>query len=365
MADLRPRVLVTGAAGNLGLRLLSQLPDFAVTGTDVARPATGALARFEFINLGVEVSCVELIQLLREVQPTAVVHLAFVIDPVRTGVLDVERMWHINVAGTARVCEAIGEVNSSGGEIRKFIYASSVSAYGPELPGEVNENYPLGGHTLPYAVHKRESDNVVQNRAGELGDCSTYILRPQIYAGKSMENYLVGAFRGTPSGRSDRAKRMRAAGRRLPVVLPLGRRYLDNAIQFIHVDDVARLIAWILRRDQQDDRLTILNVAGRGESLTFGECIRMSGNRLIQVPTKFLFNLILRLMWRSGISGIPPEASPYMTGAYAMDTARLKAFLGSDYEQVIQYTMRAAFEETCHREDSPPPPRTAPVQRPA
>ncbi len=45
--------------------------------------------------------------LLRELQPVSVVHLAFVIDPQRSGVLDVDRMWRINVAGTARVMEAV------------------------------------------------------------------------------------------------------------------------------------------------------------------------------------------------------------------------------------------------------------------
>ena len=64
-------------------------------------------------------------------------HLAFVIDPVRTGVLDVERMWQINVAGTARVMEAIAEVNRHGGRVEKFVFISSVSAYGPETPGPV------------------------------------------------------------------------------------------------------------------------------------------------------------------------------------------------------------------------------------
>ena len=33
------------------------------------------------------------------------------LDPVRAGVLDLDRMWQINVAGTARVMEAITEAN--------------------------------------------------------------------------------------------------------------------------------------------------------------------------------------------------------------------------------------------------------------
>ena len=60
--------------------------------------------------------------------------------------------------------------------------------------------------------------------------------------GASVENYLVGAFRGTPNGKGARAQKMRNAGKRLPCMLPRGQRYLDNKIQFVHVDDMARLI---------------------------------------------------------------------------------------------------------------------------
>jgi len=70
-----------------------------------------------------------------------VIHLAFVIDPVRTGVLDVERMWQINVAGTARVMEAVTEVNRSADDgIKQFIFPSSVSAYGSDLPSPATED---------------------------------------------------------------------------------------------------------------------------------------------------------------------------------------------------------------------------------
>src|SRR5207247_5144416 len=130
--------------------------------------------------------------------------------PVRTGVLDVSRMWQINVAGTARVMEAIAEVNRMGGGIAKFVFPSSVSAYGPDLPRAVDEQHPLGAHTLPYAIHKREADVVVQARAPRLGACSTYLLRPHIFVGASMQNYLVGALRGTPTGRRSIGVRWRA-----------------------------------------------------------------------------------------------------------------------------------------------------------
>src|SRR6516162_6832365 len=170
-------------------------------------------------------------------------------------------MWQINVAGTARVMEAISVVNRTGGQIRQFLFPSSVSAYGPETPGPVKEDSPLRAHTLPYAIHKRESDEVVRYRAQSLGDCRVYILRPHIFTGASMQNYMVGALRGTPLG-----KRKRAAGKRLPMMLPFGKRYLEKQFQFVHVDDVARLFVYFLHRPQTDPPMTILNVAGRGES---------------------------------------------------------------------------------------------------
>ncbi|HEU5336640.1 MAG TPA: NAD-dependent epimerase/dehydratase family protein [Terriglobales bacterium] len=346
MAEPRPSVLVTGISGNLGMRLLPQMPDFSVTGVDVRPPAGENLARFESLDLGSESSTLELMQLLRETRAEAVVHLAFVIDPVRTGVTEVERMWQINVAGTARVMEAISEVNRDYDQVRQFIFPSSVSAYGSHLPGPVNEDFPLGGHTLPYAIHKRESDVAVQRRARELSGCRTYILRPHIYAGSSVNNYLLGAFRGTPTGSSGRAARWRMAGRRLPCMLPMGRRYRENLFQFVHVDDVARLIAHILRRSARDPQLTILNVAGRGQPLTMGECIRRSGNRLLPVPTRTLFGLVLQALWKLNISGIPPKVVPYMTGSYTMDTSRLRCFLGSEYERVIRFNIEEALDES-------------------
>ena len=347
MNSQKPTVIVTGVSGNLGLRLLPLLSDFSIVGIDIAPPKTEVPLRFIRMDLGLEDSCRTLFNLFRELRPVAVVHLAFVLDPVRTGVLDLDRMWQINVAGTARVMEAITESNRNQDDgVRQFIFISSVAAYGPELPGPVAEEFALAGHTLPYAIHKRESDEVVRQRAPSLRGCSVYILRPHIFAGASMENYMVGAFRGTPNGKGKRAERMRKEGKRLPCMLPYGQKYLDNKIQFIHVDDVARLIAWILGREPEARRLTVLNVAGRGEPLTFAQCIEMAHAKLVRVPGQRAMQLVLEFLWKRGISAIPPEATPYMTGQYIMSTERLRKFLGQDHDKVIRYTVADAFADS-------------------
>jgi nucleoside-diphosphate-sugar epimerase len=344
MTQGKPTVVVTGVSGNLGLRLLPHLSDFSVIGIDMVPPKTEAPIRFVRMDLGLEDSCRSLYNLFKETRPFSVVHLAFVIDPQRTGVLDVDRMWHINVAGTARVMEAITEANrNEDSGIRQFIFPSSVSAYGSDLPGPVTEEFALEAHTLPYAIHKKESDLVVQQRAPALRGCSAYILRPHIFAGASVENYLMGAFRGSPNGKGKRAAKMRKQGKRLPCMLPYGQRYLENQLQFVHVDDMARLLAWILQREPEARRLTILNIAGRGEPLTFARCIEMAHAKLVRVPGQWAMRIVLEFLWKTGISAIPPEAVPYMSGQYTMNTDRLKKFLGDDYEKVIRYTVADAF----------------------
>lgn len=139
MSSSKPTVVVTGVSGNLGLRLLPHLAEYSVIGIDIAAPKTEQPIRFVRMDLGLEDSCQGLTNLLRETRPFSVIHLAFVIDPQRTGVLDVDRMWQINVAGTARVMEAITEANRDQDRgIRQFIFLSSVSVYGPDLPGPVS-----------------------------------------------------------------------------------------------------------------------------------------------------------------------------------------------------------------------------------
>ena len=346
MAD-KPSVVITGISGNLGRRLVSQLPEFSITGVDFRPPSADLGVHFESMDLGREDSCHELVLLLRAVKPAAVIHLAFVIDPVQTGVLDLDRMWQINVAGTARVMEAVTEANRDETVIQKFIFPSSVSAYGSHLPGAVSEDQPLAAHTLPYAVHKAECDRVVQQRAPALRGCSVYMLRPHIFAGASVENYLLGAFRGTPNGTGKKALKMREDGKRLPCMLPMGRQYLDNRIQFVHVDDMARLLAFLVRKsDPEAQRLTIMNVAGKGEALTFEKCIDMAHARLRRVPGTLAFRTVLSLMWKSGISAIPPEAWPYMTSEYIMNTERLQKFLGPAYDDVIRYTIADAYADS-------------------
>ena len=162
MGDAKPTVVVTGISGNLGTRLLPQLGGFNVIGVDLTPPATDLPLQFERMDLGEEESCRQLFLLLRESRAEAVVHLAFVLDPVRAGVLDLDRMWQINVAGTARVMEAITEANHEETIVRKFVFPSSVSVYGSDLTGAGDRGTSAG---RPYPAVRDPQDGMRQGGA--------------------------------------------------------------------------------------------------------------------------------------------------------------------------------------------------------
>ena len=351
----KPVVVVTGISGNLGSRLLPMLNSYSVIGVDVTPPHTDLELQFERMDLGEESCTRALYELLRDTHTYAVVHLAFVVDPVRAGVFDPKRMWQINVAGTARVMEAVTEANRTTDDgVKQFIFPSSVFAYGPDLRGPATEESPLAAHTLPYAIHQKESDEVVQQRSPAMRGSSIYILRPHIFTGAKVENYWMGAFRGTLNGKSARAEKMRREGKLLPFVLPRGQQYLDHKMQFIHVDDMARLIRHILQREPETQRLTILNVASRGEPLTLGRCVEMAHAKLLRVPGRWTMRQVLRFLWWQKISTIPPDAVPYLTGQSITNTDRLRRFLGPEYEDVIRSTIAEAFADSVRTDGHKP-----------
>lgn len=351
MAD-NPTILITGVSGNLGLRLLEFARGFKVVGVDLHSPPPSApLAHFEQIDLAEERSCNQLLDLIHAYRPDAIVHLAFIVDPLRSGVLNREQMWHINVAGTGRVIEAVAEHNRMLGGLQKFIFPSSISAYGPDLAKPVSEDAPLKAHTLPYALDKRETDLTIQARARSMKS-KTYILRPAIFVGPSVQNYLLGILRGLPGGKGALAARLRDRNSRLPLLLPSGGNYLEHKFQFVHIDDMARLIINILQRRQIDPQLTIMNVAGRGDAVSLETCARLAQLEIKRLPSRALCRMALQILWKLGISDVPPEALPYLLGSCTMETARLRVFLGEEYRKVIQYTCEEALRSFLSNQQS-------------
>jgi nucleoside-diphosphate-sugar epimerase len=343
--DPRPTILVTGISGSLGQRLRPLLSEFHVVGADLSPMPEYPEITVHPLNLGHESSCVALVKLLRECGAEAVLPLAFAGE--LHGATDRNRTWQVNVAGTARVMEAIAEVNRHGGKIRKFIYSGSAAAYGPETPALIDEDAPLRAHSLHHATQKAEADGVVRFRAGNMGLCSTYLLRPHTFAGATVQNYMLDALRGRASGNGKLAMRMRRKQKRLPLLLPYGDGYATKLLQFVHVDDMARLMVWLLRRAPAEaNEIQVLNVAGSGTPISIAECAEIAGARIVRLPSSWLCAKVMELLWHWEVSRVPPDAFPYISGSCTLSTRRLRELLGSDFGDVIRYSTEAALRES-------------------
>lgn len=337
-------VLVTGIAGNLGRRLAPLLKDYLLVGVDLVAPILDhPCTQFCQLDLSQPAAPAILAQLIQESNVRIVVHLAFVLDPVRTGARDEQRQWEINVQGTSHVLGAIEQVNREPSQVQLFIYLSSVTAYGSNLPEPVREDAPLQGHTFTYAIHKRETDRLCQAAHTRLGGCAVYILRAHIFLGKSVDNFILRAIRGQPSGRSRLARWVERRGWKLPFLLPRGRRY-DGLFQFVHIDDVARVLHWLCSH-YLGGRVEILNLQGKGKPLTNPDLARAADTRLLRLPSYRLVELLLKLLWWSGLSGVPPKSLPYFTGSYTMNCDRLRLLLSEEFDRIIRFTSEESLRE--------------------
>src|SRR3984885_4638372 len=155
-----------------------------------------------------------------------VVHLAFMI----TGAASRETIRKINVEGTLNAFRAAAAAGA-----RRFIYASSVAAYGfhRDNPIGMTEDWPTrpAAH-LFYAQEKAEIERILLQEAAGAPGLELYLLRPPIVLGPD----VVGAKDIVPAALAPIVRRLGSLMGRVPVpvVTP------PVPMQFIHEDDVGR-----------------------------------------------------------------------------------------------------------------------------
>jgi nucleoside-diphosphate-sugar epimerase len=163
------------------------------------------------------------------------VHLAFMI----TGTASRETIREINVEGTLNTFRAAA---SAG--VRRFVYASSVAAYGfhPDNPVGMDEEWPArpAAH-LFYAQEKAEIEQLLTAEADRHPELDLYLLRPPIVLGP----HAVGAKNVLPAPLEFLGRRLADLVRGLPVSLPVPAPRL--AMQLIHEDDVAEAFMLCIR----------------------------------------------------------------------------------------------------------------------
>jgi nucleoside-diphosphate-sugar epimerase len=241
-----------------------------------------------------------------------VVHLAFLI----TGNASRQTTRAINVDGTLNAFRAAAAAGA-----RRFVYASSVAAYGfhADNPVGMTEEWPVRpAAKLFYAQEKAELEQLLQAEAQSHPEIDLYLLRPPVVLGP----HSVGAKDVLPGPLAPLGRRLAEQGtRRLPVPVPALVPALP--LQFIHEDDVGQaLLQCVVAAGPPG----AYNIAGDGV-LTAADVAREYGALPLPLPAgpaQLAARAVSRLPF------LPPVAEWVEAASHPaiMDTTKAKRELG-------------------------------------
>ena len=311
------KYVLTGGSGYIGSRLTELLvgrdETERVVNLDV-RPPDVPWPKTDYVRGDVR-DRAAMRELLERERPDALLHLAFLLDPIH----DEARMYDIDVNGTQAVLEAASHAGTE-----QVLVTSSASAYGafPDNPVPIAEDHPVRGQPdFSYARHKAEADRVCQLWAAEHPDRVMTIVRPTIVFGPNVDNFLSHGFTESPF---------------MPVMDGV-----EADLQLVHEDDVVTAITGLLEANQGG----AFNVAADGLIKT-REAAELIGTKVREMKFRTVYRMYA-LAWRLHAPGVeaPAGSLHFIRHPWVVSNDKLKAATGwepsYDTREVFLQTMRA------------------------
>jgi UDP-glucose 4-epimerase len=311
------RYLITGGSGYIGGRLIDELSGRDETELIVdldVRPPNRRWPKTEFVKGDVrDRAAIKALLERREID--ALVHLAFILNPIR----DEARMYDVDVNGTQAVLQAAAETG-----VKQVLVTSSATAYGafPDNPKPIAEDWPVrGAPDFSYAKHKADSDRICQLWALENPDAVMTIVRPSIVFGPSVDNYIVRALENNPF---------------IPILDGV-----DEEFQLVHEDDVVTALFALLDGKHPG----AFNLAGDG-LLTWARAAEMIGKKTREISLKNM-KRFSGLLWALHVprTEAPAGNLDFIRYPWVVSTEKLKSTTGwqPQYDTLETYkiTMRA------------------------
>ncbi|MFZ5596437.1 MAG: NAD-dependent epimerase/dehydratase family protein [Bacillota bacterium] len=310
---------ITGAGGYIGQRLIKYLNSYddcdSILAIDV-KPPTINSEKTVYIERDVRDS--GLAGLLGGYGVTCMIHLAFVVNPMH----DEKKMYDINVNGTRNILKVCEEL-----KIGHVIFASSATAYGAyrDNPEFFKEDAPIRTYppSFNYAHHKGINEGYFKEFMEKHPEVIFNIIRPSIVYGANVDNYLSRFFK------------------LLPVGLLLDGN--DPLFQFVHEDDVARLLIRLVEKKVPG----AFNVAPDGV-IRYSEVLGMLGKRSISFP-RWLAMPVAGLLWKLRYLEMPRGALDYTAFPWSVDNSRSKELLDFEYQYDTVETLKLMFKTHGYR----------------
>ncbi len=295
-------ILVTGASGLLGRRVIARLSEESgaagdkIVACDIREPPMDDRHDgVEYLERDVRDPALE--DDLRTHSVDTVVHLAAVVTPGPDSTRDLE--YSIDVLGTQNVLHCALRTN-----VRQLVYTSSGAAYGyhADNPEPLRETDPLRGNDeFPYAQHKRLAEESLAEARRQHPELKQLIFRPGAVLGSSANNPITAIF--------DR-----------PVVT--GVRGSDSPFVFIWDDDVARCIVSGIR----ERRAGIYNLCGDG-AVSLQSIARALDKPYVALPS-FVLKGALAMGRALGLTKLGPEQVRFLRYRPVLSNELLKTEFG-------------------------------------
>jgi len=322
-------VVVTGASGSVGSRLIRSLVDrddvSRVVAIDQVKPG---LDHPKLYVAEVDLSALSQKQesdIAREAAgATAIIHLAWAAGD--DDVSSVEEQKNRARSNVKAVKAALDLASVCG--VAAFVHVSSATVYGAWSDNDVplsEQSRILPNPELPFAVAKAEAERVIAEWSEANRSVAVAVLRPAVTVGSA-----------------DRRLYRELDGTGVPGFASEGR-----LVQYLHVDDLAAAVefAW----DQGLDG--VFNVAP-DSGIAEEEARRLAGGlAALDVPGR-PGALLAALGWKVWRKGVPPEALAYAIYPWVVSPDRL---VGAGWKPA--YSSAEAFVATdprWHWDDLPP-----------
>jgi UDP-glucose 4-epimerase len=304
------RVLVTGGSGFIGTSVVAALAGAddvdLVVSADLRDPAE-RLEAVTYTRLDVtDPDAVE--ALITEHGPTAVVHLAAIVNPDPS--MPRELIHRVDVEGTRNVLEAC--VRNGVGHV---VVSSSGAAYGyhPDNPDWIREDDALrGNEEFAYSHHKRLVEEMLATYREHHPGLGQTVLRIGTVLGQTVDNQITALF--------ERPRLLKVRGS-------------DSPFVFVWDTDLVE----VLVRAVLGDRTGIFNVAGDG-AMTVDDIAAELGKPVLALPDLVL-RAALAVGHRLRLTPYGPEQTRFLRYRPVLDNARLKA----EFPYTPSRTSREAF----------------------